>query len=135
MADSLWQAYEQTVYRIGHPRKLFDLQVDDPFPIGLQEWGYRRLAVITAWNPASVRTPFTENQKQNRKLADQLKKRSLEFCPAIGIALGASTWLPEESFCVFSIDCNAALELARMFAQKAILYADVKHGVRLLACT
>ena len=85
---------------------------------------------ITAWNPGSVNKSEKINKKNNLLLAEDLKKYS--FFPGLGTPGDGSECSPEESFLVFGIEEDKAIELMNKYGQKAIVYGSTADGARLI---
>lgn len=78
-------------------------------------------AIITGWNPKSVKKSDERNFSYNQKLMSEIKSRSLRFSKIVG-SDREGRWF-EESFAV-EMPLTEAVELAKQFEQNAIYYVD-----------
>lgn len=79
-------------------------------------------AIITAWNPNNEELSEDENQLNNGLLKKELEKHNICFDKALGYLDKHQ----EESFCVYDISFEEAINLGRKFHQYAIFYNDTK---------
>ncbi|MEL7292143.1 MAG: DUF3293 domain-containing protein [Pseudomonadota bacterium] len=106
----LWRAYQQPFFRfITYPKAA-------------------QFAIITAWNPSSVRCSPAENDRNNQCLATDLVHTDYS-CVLVGNQ--NFTWA-EESFAA-PISLEQAVELGLKYAQNAIYYIDGEQ-LLLLSC-
>ncbi|MFN8304842.1 MAG: DUF3293 domain-containing protein [Saprospiraceae bacterium] len=119
----LLTAYLHTCYRLLAPA--VDIRVNCPCP-ALDEWLTQQradaLAVLTAWNPGSVRLPEADNRARNRLLEQQLAGNCACLEPALGIG-DVGDWPPEEIFGAAGISLGNAARLAADFGQNAFVFA------------
>lgn len=78
-------------------------------------------AVITAWNPASVKLSAEENAQNNKQLASDLREVSRFLLPATNLDPD-DRWPPEESFFACAISAGNAARLGRKYGQNAIVW-------------
>lgn len=84
------------------------------------------LAVLTAWNPGSLRPGDAANRAANRRLAAALREDGREAYPAM--AAGHDGAHAEPSFAVPAIGPEQALAYARRFHQAAVFFWDGRTG-------
>jgi len=77
-------------------------------------------AIITACNPNNKTMDAATNVARQQALEHELKRRGLRF----ESALGYLEQHYEESFCVYDISLQEALDLGRKFCQYSVFY----HG-------
>ena len=77
-------------------------------------------AILTAWNPMNKHFSKEANIWLNKKLEIQIKSLQYAYEKSVGACDGHS----EESFIVYRIPKNKALELGREFEQYSIFYND-----------
>lgn len=75
-------------------------------------------AILTAWNPDNQSTARSINAKNNNLLEHDLKNLKYSFVEAVGYLDNHS----EESFCVYDISFDQAINLAKKFHQYSIFY-------------
>jgi hypothetical protein len=111
--------YDQTHFRISHNSEEVDFTIDtlpsfapfdDPF------------AILTAWNPNNQPLSLEENTQRNEQLFETLLESGYKFDEALRY-LGEHS---EESYCIYGIRVEEAIELARAFDQYAIFYRSAK---------
>ena len=115
-------AYRATEYHVCLPQRLV-LRIDQPearlFPL-LAQTPLRCAVYLTACNPASRRLSDTENAARMRTLATRLEHKGYDFLH--GTAHDPhGKWPDEASFLVLGISSADACELARDYAQNALL--------------
>ncbi|MCB9356309.1 MAG: DUF3293 domain-containing protein [Lewinellaceae bacterium] len=81
----------------------------------------RTLAVLTAWNPASVLLPEKENRLRTRALKEDLSLVCTTFWRGFNVDPGGR-WPAEESFWAFGIDAARAVALGRRYGQNALVW-------------
>ena len=94
---------------------------------------YRTLmtwAFITAWNPLPEILSIPENNKRNKLLEKELKKRDLHYTKGLGKA-DDGHW-SEDSFFIKNISTLEAVKLGNMFGQKAIVMGERGREAELL---
>lgn len=74
--------------------------------------------IITGYNPNNCNMTATYNKSANQKLITRLQALGLEYIGCIGGCFGHY----EDSFCVFGISLENALELGKEFGQYSIFY-------------
>ncbi len=74
--------------------------------------------IITAWNPENTTLSELENIQNNQRLEKVLESMGKDFVPALGYLDKHS----EESYCVFKLDLQQALDLGKRFHQFSIFY-------------
>lgn len=121
---SLRELYEATDYKIPSVNlaiRIGERQIDvDDFLI---RNGHENCVIITASNPRSKVYPKEFNQEQNQKLLMDLKTEKLKVIYAIGEAQ-SGVWGPEESWAVFDVGLDFAMQLAIKYDQHAIVYKE-----------
>jgi Protein of unknown function (DUF3293) len=133
--ERLILAYEQTLYvavfsanerhvvRIGERHALLDERLAEQ---KLNTWAF-----ITAYNPGSALLSGEENVFLQNLLEATLKDRRLPYWPAYHESKDGA-WPTEKSCFVAGLDENTALEIARMFAQKAVVFGKNGEKARLM---
>ncbi|MCG7497616.1 DUF3293 domain-containing protein [Vibrio sp. Of7-15] len=99
----LWGHYSSTVFYVDEPPSI------------------ECFAIITGWNPRSVKKPDERNFFYNQKLMQEMKSRSLRFSKIVG-SDREGRWF-EDSFAV-EVPLLEAVELAKQFDQNAIYYVE-----------
>lgn len=92
------------------------------------ELNLSQFAIITAWNPYSIKLSKEQNEKKNNAL--EQKFNDFNYCKLLVGDL-KRTWL-EESFAV-EIPQNLAIELGKMVNQNAIYYVK-NNQLYLISC-
>ena len=114
-------AYRRTDYRVRLPRGGHaSLRVDAPLPPELSAViGEACWAIITGWNPGSVRQSPEVNRAAKRRLLGLLKAASPSVLwPSVGV--GSEHWR-EASLFVVGIDAWRILAIAEACGQHAIV--------------
>lgn len=107
--------YDQTHFRISHNSEEVDFTIDTlPSFAPFNE----PFAILTAWNPNNQPLSLEENTQRNEQLFETLLERGYGFDEALGYLDEHS----EESYCIYGIKFEEAIELARAFEQYAIFY-------------
>jgi hypothetical protein len=117
VANGLREAYLKAVYRV--PGCAFTLRET---PSGLELFGGRAFAVITAYNPRSEKMSDAENRERHAALEAVVRARGFSYAPSCSTS-PAGTWR-EEGLVVFDATLAEALELGRQFDQHAVLYGQ-----------
>lgn len=78
--------------------------------------------IITAYNPMNIKHSHGQNEEFNKVLYDVLYERKHQFYSAIGYLDEHE----EESYCVFDIGFDEAIELGKYFRQYSIFYKGTK---------
>ncbi|MBS1914249.1 MAG: DUF3293 domain-containing protein [Bacteroidetes bacterium] len=136
MQESLEAHYRATSYvveaggaavviRIGEASLALDRLLDD-----LHAGSF---AFITAWNPGSVPVCDDENQARNGELRERIVAMGHAALEGEGRA-DRGPWVPERSFFVPDIPLEAAVVLARRFAQRAIVFGRRGEAPELVWC-
>lgn len=112
--------YDNTHFRISHNAEEIDFTIDTlpsyaPFD--------KPFAILTAWNPNNQPLSLEENTLRNETLFEKL----LEYGHPFDEALGYLDKHSEESYCIYGIGFEDAIELAKMFEQYAIFYSSATH--------
>ena len=79
-------------------------------------------AFITAWNPLPEILSKSENDERNKQLEKEIGERSLKYKKGLGKADDGS-W-SEESYFIENISIVEALELGKLYGQKAIVMGE-----------
>lgn len=118
MSTGIWSAYRHSPVEVHPPdRAPFRFAVEDgPTPPPSLTF-----AVITAWNPRSVKRSEAENRRANRELAAIIDALGLERWDSINSPDDAHR---EESFAVLGLPREQAIELAARHQQLAIYYVE-----------
>ena len=80
-------------------------------------------AILTAWNPNNQPLSLKENTLRNEQLFEKLLECGYPFDEALGYLDEHS----EESYCIYEIKFEEAVELAKTFKQYAIFYRSSTH--------
>lgn len=111
--------YDQTHFRITHNGEAIDFTIDTlPSTSPLDQ----PFAILTAWNPDNVALSHDDNTLRNEQLFETLLERGYRFEEALGYLKDHS----EESYCIYGITFEEAIELGTMFEQYAIFYRSAK---------
>ncbi|MDD3595592.1 DUF3293 domain-containing protein [Sulfuricurvum sp.] len=112
--------YDQTHFRISHNSEEVDFTIDTlPSFAPFNE----PFAILTTWNPNNQPLSLEENTQRNEQLFETLLERGCTFDEALGYLEDHS----EESYCIYGIEFEEAIELARAFEQYAIFYRSTAH--------
>lgn len=107
--------YDQTHFTITLKSKIIDFTIDTlPSNSPLD----KVFVILTAWNPNNQPLSHEENTVRNTQLFALLLERDYAF----DVALGYLDEHSEESYCIYGIDFEEAIDLGRMFNQYAIFY-------------
>lgn len=109
------EIYDNTHFRISHNGEEIDFTIDTlptyaPFNAPF--------AILTAWNPNNQPLSLEENTARNEQLFEKLLEYGYPFDEALGYLNDHS----EESYCIYNITFEKAIELAKSFEQYAIFY-------------
>ena len=112
--------YDNTHFRISHNAEEIDFTIDtlpsyEPFNAPF--------AILTAWNPNNQPLSLEENTVRNEALFEKL----LEYGHPFDEALGYLEEHSEESYCIYGIGFEEAIELAKAFEQYAIFFSSTKR--------
>ena len=111
--------YDNTHFRISHNAEEIDFTIvtlpsHEPFDAPF--------AILTAWNPNNQPLNLEENTLRNEALFEKLLEYGYPFDEALGYLDEHS----EESYCIYGIGFEEAIELAKIFEQYAIFYSSTK---------
>jgi hypothetical protein len=107
--------YDQTHFSITHNSDIIDFTIDTlPSDAPLD----KAFAILTAWNPNNQPLSLEENTVRNTQLFALLLDRGYAFDEALGYLDQHS----EESYCIYGITFDEAIDLGKMFDQYAIFY-------------
>jgi hypothetical protein len=114
------EIYDNTHFRISHNLEEIDFTIDTlpayaPFNAPF--------AILTAWNPNNQPLSLEENTIRNEQLFEKL----LEYGHPFDEALGYLDDHSEESYCIYDITFEEAIELAKAEEQYAIFYCSSTH--------
>lgn len=107
--------YDNTHFRISHNAEEIDFTIDT---LPAYEHFNVPFAILTAWNPNNQPLSLEENTARNEALFEKL----LEYGHPFDEALGYLDEHSEESYCIYDITFEKAIELAKSFEQYAIFY-------------
>lgn len=116
---ALERAYENALYSAELPAGRVEFRVGQ-VPRGAAP--KEALAIITAWDPGSVRRSETVNREAGVRLAAALQAGGWAFHPARACAPDGTH--EEPSFAVPGMGPDSARALARAFGQVAVFYWD-----------
>ena len=122
-ADLGLNAYWQAVYRVEHPFRPFVLRflgAENPSSghAGLGDpW-----AIVTAFNPQSRTLRGGENLDRHDRLREAIRARGL--CAFGSVSSDGRGHWKERGFAVVGIPRSAALELGRLFEQRAVVCGE-----------
>ncbi len=134
MDPKLIKAYTDTDYHILPLELIVKIGViNSRLDYEMEKQSWLNYAIITAWNPRSEPSAYEDNLIQNLKLLKDLVENDFVIYPALGKSK-QNFWKPEESWCVFNITRNFALELGTKYNQYAIVYAEINKAPELLYC-
>jgi len=128
-----WIAYTQAIYQINLPigvRTIKPGSRHDFLDRLLECQDVSTWALITAYNPRSVRLPSAVNRQRQRRLQEICDQQGLYRLKARG-GDRAGRWDWEESCLLLGIGRLQSSALARRFGQNAILFGR-KHGPAML---
>jgi hypothetical protein len=91
----------------------------------LSRFKVRSAVFITAWNPFSTQRKKLANQRAQRQLNFELRRRKIFFLDGEGRG-DDEDWPPERSVLAFGVSRNAAASLGRRFRQNAVVF--VRYG-------
>lgn len=118
--------YDQTHFSITHKSNIIDFTIDTlPSDAPLD----KAFAILTAWNPNNQPLSLEENTVRNTQLFALLLDRGYAFDEALGYLDEHS----EESYCIYGITFDEAIDLGKMFDQYAIFYRSIE-SVGYYAC-
>ena len=126
---ALFEAYENTTFRIELPggevslRPRSQCSALDEF---LAENRWQHAAVITAFNPKSIEKTREQNELANGRLEKKIARGGHSFVPGAGVG-DDPDWSEEDSYLIFDIDLEQALEIAEEFGQYAIAFHTLEQ--------
>lgn len=107
--------YDKTHFRITHNGDISDFSIDTlPSSVPFNQ----NFAILTAWNPNNQPLSLEENTVRNEQLFETLLESGYLFDEALGYLEEHS----EESYCIYGISFEEAIELAKQYDQYAIFY-------------
>ncbi len=112
--------YDQTHFRITHNSEAIDFTIDSLSSTSMLDHPF---AILTAWNPNNQPLSLEENTQRNEQLFETLLERGHLFDEALGYLEDHN----EESYCIYGIAFEEAIELGTMFDQYAIFYRSATH--------
>jgi len=134
VAQALRASYEAADYEVVQPGAPALLRIGAPTPrVALDEARtWRRLAIVTAWNPFSVPLPVEANVARQRLLQRAVERAGRSQLPALGRD-PAGEWAPEPSLAVFDATDDDLDDWMLAFGQNAVVVATVEGtcGLRL----
>lgn len=137
IAADLLAAYQATTYRLLLEPRAIDLRIGQPAPAldaWLQAQGAPAAALLTAWNPRSLRLEPAENARRQAALLRRLQAAGLRHWPARHLA-DAGDWPAEDSLLITGLDRAQAQALAQAFDQNAFLWLLPGQAPQLLPGT
>lgn len=117
--------YRETLYVTDVPQ--FFIKIDEfnePLNDFLLSNGFSSWVFITAANPNSQLLNTFENEKRNYLLEKELRSKKMRYIRGRGMP-ESSDWDAEESFLVFNLDKEKAIQLACEYDQNAIVYGEL----------
>ena len=122
VAPALRASYESAEYDVDARGAAVVLRCGAPTPgIALDDTRtWRRVAVITAWNPFSAPSSPEGNAARQGRLARELERAGRSFLPALGRD-PAGEWAPEPSFAVFDATDEELDNWMLAFGQNAVV--------------
>lgn len=128
---TLEAAYRATTYQATLDGRTICLRIGEPADdldgTPIDEWVF-----ITAWNPRSQAYSTEENHHRQQALVAVLKARGKNYEPGLGIPDPPSNWKPEQSFLVWPVGRDEALELRDRFEQNAVVWGRRGEAPELL---
>lgn len=112
--------YDQTHFRITHNSEAIDFTIDTLSSTSVLAHPF---AILTAWNPNNQPLSLEENTQRNEQLFETLLERGYLFDEALGYLEDHS----EESYCIYGVTFEEAIELGSMYDQYAIFYRSATH--------
>lgn len=82
----------------------------------------KAFVILTAWNPNNQPLSLEENTIRNTQLFALLLQRGYAFDEALAYLDEHN----EESYCIYGIDFEEAIDLGKMFDQYAIFYRSME---------
>ena len=125
LAPELIAAYQAAHYRVSGATPPFDLVLDVPnaaLAACHRRYGVDCSALLTAWNPHSVRVPPADNALAAARLEQRLQALGLRWLAGFG-ADAAGAWEAEPSLLVFGLGRDAACAIGRDFGQAGLVHA------------
>jgi hypothetical protein len=110
--------YDKTHFRITHNGDISDFSIDTlPSTVPFNQ----NFAILTAWNPNNQPLSLEENTLRNEQLFETLLESGYLFDEALGYLEEHS----EESYCIYGIRFEEAIDLAKQYDQYAIFYRSI----------
>lgn len=88
---------------------------------------------ISSDNPQSNLLSPEENDQKYQLFKKDMDAKGIRFWPGIGTGTD-SDWPPERSLLLLDVSKKVALELAKYYDQKAIVYGQINREAKLLIC-
>lgn len=124
--EQLRLAYEMAEYQLLNPRLSIYIGQRSAQLQKLQlKLGVKSTTIVTAFNPQSAHLSDAENNRQQNILHQQLEQLKHTYRHGLNLDPQA-IWPPEPSYWVFGLSPTKAVDLGRLFGQKAIVYIDAK---------
>jgi hypothetical protein len=130
----LVKAYKRTAYRVRALHGEVELRVDGYNPALdnlLAQHGVTTWAFVTAFNPASVPQPESDNLRTQVALEEIVGARGYNTLPCEAVDAAQEEWPVEKGLIIFGISPREAASLARSFGQNAILTGELGSPVKL----
>ena len=134
--SAVHDAFARTEFRAQIGRERLGIRVGEPnaaLDELLAERGVSSWAYLTAWNPHAVRLSPAENALRHDELVRTLAAQGLSHFEGEGVG-DSGEWPPERSVLIIGIAPEEATQLARRFAQEAIVVGARGQVARLLFC-
>ena len=133
---NLLRAYQTSQFVVCTPEGEIVLRVGERNPRLdelMTKFGALSSALITAWNPGSVKLSIEENQTRQVALTEKVRKAGyLSFC---GEGVGQDEgWPPEASVLILGISREDAQQLGAECGQLAIVFVEFEQSVELVFC-
>jgi hypothetical protein len=131
-----WRAYERTTYCVDDSPGRIRFRAGDvsrSLDALVARHDATRWALITAWNPESVRLTRAENDVRQRSLERDAQQAGYQMLRGEGIGADPN-WQPEESILILGISRKAARQLGRQYGQLAIVVGHRDGPGRLVSC-
>ena len=137
MDQSLWEAYERTVFRAivgevnigirpGHREPPLDRLLERR---SLTTWAF-----ITAWNPGSRLLTASDNAARQSRLRQDLNALGYEVFTGEGQPSPDSSWTAQQSLLILCIPEAEAIRLRSKYGQATIVIGVLNEPARLISC-
>jgi hypothetical protein len=134
MEEKLINAYLDAIYEVKLNEELIVIRVgvaNARLESLLNEERISTWAIITAYNPQSVIKSEEENRKSHLRLLERVRDKRTYPSRAID---GSGNWPVEEGLFISDLTKDYAIELAREFNQRAILFGETGSVPELVLC-